>query len=272
MAEENIPEYIEVAAGDLIRAEQWNEIQRAARNSVRTHRHTGQSADIADNEDNAPQIASEDIADGAVTSAKLANEAVTTDKLANGSSTTPKLADAAVTEAKLANGSVTGAKLASGAVTTAALPDAAVTTPKLADAAVTEAKLANGSVTGAKLASGAVTTAALPDAAVTTPKLANAAVTQTKLGFTQVATGSRNLAPNGIAEDLVQAGFSNTKNTIFFPTITLSGASGVGIANVEPALVYRQNVGANTVDVFIRLTNRGAASVGVIWVVNTFAT
>ena len=50
MAIENIPEYVEVVAGDLICAEQWNEIQRS-RNSIRTHRHTGESSDTAGDED-----------------------------------------------------------------------------------------------------------------------------------------------------------------------------------------------------------------------------
>jgi hypothetical protein len=69
---------------------------------------------------------------------------------------------------------------------------------------------------------------------------------------------------------LVQANAPSTKTTLFFPTLTLSGTSGSGTASVEPAIIYRQAVGSSTVDVFIRLTNRGTASVGVLWVVNTF--
>jgi hypothetical protein len=102
MAIENIQEYIEVAAGDLIRAEHWNEMQRLARNSIRTHRHTGQSADTADDEDNAPQITSEEIADGAIT----------TPKLGEGAATTTKIANSAISNAKLQAGSVDLSKLA----------------------------------------------------------------------------------------------------------------------------------------------------------------
>jgi hypothetical protein len=232
MAVENIPEYIEVTAGDLIRAEHWNEIQRSARNSIRTHRHTGQSVDTADDEDNAPQLNTAEIADGAVTTAKLAD------------------------------GAITGAKLAGGAVTTAALPDGAITTPKLADGAVTTPKLADGAVAGAKLANDAVATA----------NLQNGAVNFSKLGFTTVNSGSANLGPNTTVEQLVQASAPSTKTTLYFPTLTLSGTTGSGVASVESTIVYRQGVGSGTIDVFIRLVNRGTAATGVIWMVTTFAT
>lgn len=250
MAVENIQEYIEVAAGDLIRAEHWNELQRSARHSIRTHRHTGQSADSAVGEDNAPQIISEEIVDGAVSSAKLA--------------------DGAVTTAKLGDGAVTGAKLASGAVTTAALPDGAVTTPKLADGAVTEVKLANGAATTAKIADAAISTAKLQTNAVATANLQNAAVTFSKLGFTTVSSGSANIGPNTTVEQLVQANAPSTKTTIYFPTIAITGASGSGVANVEPAIAYRRSVGSDTIDVLIRLVNRGSATAGVVWIVTTF--
>jgi hypothetical protein len=242
MAIENIPEYVEVVAGDLIRAEQWNEIQRSARNSIRTHRHTGESSDTAGDEDNAAQINTAEIADGAVTTAKVAN------------------------------GAVTGAKLAAGAVTTNALPDGAITTAKVADGAITTPKVADGAITTPKLADGAVATAKLASNAVATANLQNASVNFGKLAFTNVNQGSANLGPNATVEQLVQASAPSTKTTLYFPTIALSSTTGVGEARVEPTIVYRQGVGVNTIDVFIRLVNRGAASTGVIWIVTTFAT
>ena len=40
MAITDIPEFVEVGPGDLIRADDWNNIQRQIRNSVRNHRHS----------------------------------------------------------------------------------------------------------------------------------------------------------------------------------------------------------------------------------------
>src|SRR5215475_14237070 len=110
MAVTDIPEFVEVGPGDLIRAEDWNAIQRDARNSVRVHHHTrlaGAPVDDTVSVDNAEQISSAELADGAVTTAKLA--------------------DGGVATAKLADGAVTGDKLSSNAITTAVIPDGAVT-------------------------------------------------------------------------------------------------------------------------------------------------
>ena len=74
MALNDIPEYVEVSPGDLIRAEDYNDLQRRTRNSVRSHRHTRIASDPVDDtiaEDNALQITTDEIADGAVTQAKL---------------------------------------------------------------------------------------------------------------------------------------------------------------------------------------------------------
>jgi len=89
-----------------------------------------------------PNIVSENIPSGAVTTPKIADGGVTTDKLANGSVTTDKLADGGVTTGKLADGSVTTGKLADASVTTAKIKDNAVTSGKINDGAVNYDKLA----------------------------------------------------------------------------------------------------------------------------------
>lgn len=154
MATTDIPEFVEVAPGDLIRAEDVNTIQREARNSVRTHRHTrvaGTPIDDSTVEDRALQITTDELADGAVMGAKLA--------------------DASTTTAKLADGAVTGAKLSSDAITTAVIPNGAVTSPKLAAGAVTADKLAAGSIGAAAIQDGSVGTAELANGAVPIVKL-----------------------------------------------------------------------------------------------------
>ena len=244
MAITDIPEFVEVGPGDLIRADDWNSIQRQARNSVRNHRHSRRVGDPVDDTvatDNALQIGTDDIADAAITSAKVADSAIAT--------------------AKLADGAVTGDKLSSGAITSAVIPSGAVTTDKIADNAVNAAKIQDGTIGTAELAAGAVGRANVQDASI------NAA----KIAFNQVATNSLQLAGNSTQEILVQSNAPNTKTTTFFPQLTLTGATGAGIANVDSTIAFHQAAGANTIDVFIRITNRGTATVGVIWRVITFA-
>ena len=124
MAISDIPEYVEVAAGDLIRADHWNNVQRQTRNGLRTHRHTHvvtAPRNDAATADEADQITTPEIADGAVTAAKLASGAISGDSLPDGAVTTAKLADSAVTGVKLASNSVGTAQIQNSAVTTAKL-------------------------------------------------------------------------------------------------------------------------------------------------------
>jgi hypothetical protein len=151
---------------------------------------------------------------------------------------------------EIADGAVTGAKLAAGAVSGNSIPDGAITTAKLADEAVTTAKLAAG--------------------AVGTAKLANSSVTTSKLSFATVASGSAQLPPNGQVEALVQSAAPSTKTTVYFPLVAIVSSSGTGISNIDASIVYRQQVGNTTNNVFIRLRNTGAATAGVLWQVMTF--
>lgn len=94
MAVSDIPEFIEVASGDLIRSADWNNLQRQTRNSIRSHRHTrvaGATASDTTSVDNALQIGSSEIANDAVTSAHLDNECVATANLQASSVTLAKL-------------------------------------------------------------------------------------------------------------------------------------------------------------------------------------
>jgi len=120
MAVKDIPEFVEVAPGDLIRAENWNNMQQQVRDSLRRHQHTrAPNAPVNDAAtiDEADQINTNEIADGAVTSAKLASNAISGANIPDAAITTQKLADAAVTTAKLADASVSTAKLGTSVVT-----------------------------------------------------------------------------------------------------------------------------------------------------------
>jgi hypothetical protein len=271
MAVTDIPRYVDVAPGDLIRAEDWNSIQQQARNSIRTHRHTGQSADSAGDEDNAPQLAADEIADGAVTGSKLADNTVTG----------AKLADDSVTGAKLANGAVTGAKLAAASVAGDKLVDSSVTAAKLANGSVAESAIVNGAVTNAKIAANAVDANQLQNGAVSNTKLQAGAVaaaniidgsiTRPKLAFQTVNSGSATLGPGNTVEQVVEANATTTKTKLYFPTMVLNNTIGSGVASVTAIIVYRQAVNASTIDVRIRLTNSGTATTSVVWIVTTFA-
>jgi hypothetical protein len=157
-----------------------------------------------------------------------------------------------LTTAEIADGTITAAKLAAGAVSGSALPDGSVTGAKLSDATITSAKIGVG--------------------AVATSNLANNAVTTAKLSFQTVNSGSVSLGPGGTVEMPVQNGASSTKTTVYFPTLAIAGSSGSGISDILANIVYRQAVGASSIDVFIRLSNSGAATAGIIWQVLTFTT
>lgn len=134
MAIDDIPEFIEVASGDLIRADDWNRMQRDIRNAVRVHQHTraaGAPVDDTVDTDNAVQLSTAEIADGAVTAAKLAAAAVTPTTIAVGAVATAGLADGSVTAPKLAVASVGTANLVAAAVGTAQLADASVRFSKI---------------------------------------------------------------------------------------------------------------------------------------------
>jgi hypothetical protein len=105
MAITDIPEYVEATPGDLIRSSDWNNVQRQARNSIRAHKHTRVAGAIVNDaaaQDNALQITTAEIADGAVTGAKIATDTITVDKLASNSVGSDELITASVRLSKLA--------------------------------------------------------------------------------------------------------------------------------------------------------------------------
>lgn len=163
-------------------------------------------------------------------------------------------------------------ELADGAVTTSKIADNQVTASKLAPNAVTTEKLALNSVGANQIQNGAINNAKLQPNAVTAANLQPGSVNRDKIAFQQVNTGSATVGPNGgVVIQPVQQNVNNTKAIVYLAMMTITGTSGTGFSEVEPAIVYRQNANTNLVDVFIRLTNRGSAQAGVIWVVNTFA-
>ena len=194
MAITDIPEYVEASPGDLIRSSDWNSVQQQARNSVRAHQHSRVSGAPIDDtvaQDNAQQISTNEIADGAVATAKIAGNAVTLDKMAPNSVGTVQLVDSAVRLSKLA--------------------------------------------------------------------------------FSTVKSGSATSIPGEEEDQLVQANAPSTKSTIYFPTVVISTTTGAGTSEVKADVIYRQDVGANTINVFIRLKNSGTATANIFWFVLTFA-
>jgi hypothetical protein len=194
MAITDIPEFVEASPGDLIRSSDWNNVQRQARHSVRTHQHTRVSSAPANDaaaQDNALQITTDELANGAVTGAKIATDTITVNNLAPNS--------------------------------------------------------------------------------VGSSELITASVRLSKLAFTTVSSGSATLSPGEEEEQLVDDAAPSTKTTIYFPTAAIVGTSGSGFSEVKVEVIYRQNVGANTVNVFIRLRNSGSATADVFWMVTTFA-
>lgn len=90
-----------------------------------------------------PNIETQNIPDGAVTTDKINDGAVTTDKIQDSAVTTSKIQDSAVTTGKLASNSVSTGKLASNSVTTVKIQDNAITTAKINNSAVTNDKVSD---------------------------------------------------------------------------------------------------------------------------------
>ena len=145
------------------------------------------SAKIAD-----ATIVAGDLADNAVTTAKITDLNVTTGKLAADAVTAAKLADDAVVTANIVDANVTTAKIAADAITGAKLADNAVNSEHIVGGAITEVKLAAESVTATKLADDAVATANIIDANVTTAKIADSNITTAKIADSGVTTAKIN--------------------------------------------------------------------------------
>ena len=126
-------------------------------------------------------------------------------------------------------------------------------------------------MTGAKIATDTITVDKLAPNSVGSNELITASVRLSKLAFTTVSSGSATLSPGEEEEQLVDDAAPSTKTTIYFPTAAIVGTSGSGYSEVKAEVIYRQNVGANTINVFIRLKNTGSATADVFWMVTTFA-
>lgn len=88
-----------------------------------------------------PNIVSENIPAGAVTSAKIASGAVTGDKIGLGAITSTKMASSSVTSSALAENSVIPSKIAPNSITSTKIQDNAVTTSKILNKNVSWGKL-----------------------------------------------------------------------------------------------------------------------------------
>jgi len=100
--------YIARQRGDLIQAEEWNEIQIQSREDIQSHDHTGGVKGV--------QIASRGIAAGSVTSSHLAPAAINTEHLQDNAITTAKIAPATITNAHVApDAAISESKITFGA-------------------------------------------------------------------------------------------------------------------------------------------------------------
>jgi phage minor structural protein len=133
---------------------------------------------------------------GEVASGQIANGAVLTAAIADLAINAEKIAASAVTTDKILNNAINEAKLAAGAVTSGILGTNAVTSDKINGLAVTAAKLASNAVTAIKIASNAVTETKIADDAISTPKLKANSITANKIEAGAVIT--EKIATNAI--------------------------------------------------------------------------
>src|SRR5215831_291023 len=86
--------YIARQRGDLIQAEDWNNMQIRSREEIQSHNHTGG--------EQGDQISSRGIAAGSVTSSHIATAAINIEHLQDQAVTAAKIASAAITNAHVA--------------------------------------------------------------------------------------------------------------------------------------------------------------------------
>jgi hypothetical protein len=160
-------------------------------------------------------------------------------------------------------------QLADGSVTTSKLADGAVTNTKIASNAIDADKITANSVRNNHIQDGAISSGKLQDNSVARANIQDGAINVSKLSLATVKSGTASLAPGQTVFQLVEQGAPSTKNKIYMPTVTPTGASGAGPAIVEAQIVY-QLVAGGAVDVLLRLINKGTATTGSIWFVFTF--
>lgn len=97
----NVSAYIPRNDGDLIRADEWNDIQRSARQDIQKNRHRGDES----NPDDGIPIGADGIEDNAITREKILNNAINTVKIEDNAITQAKIEDNAITQAKIRDGS-----------------------------------------------------------------------------------------------------------------------------------------------------------------------
>lgn len=98
---------------------------------------------------------------------------VLTQNIPDGGVTTAKIADSSITSGKVADGAITTTKIGDGNVTTAKIPDSAITTAKIADDAVTTAKVGTGAITNTKIADDSITKPKIRDGEISPEKFEN---------------------------------------------------------------------------------------------------
>lgn len=98
-----------------------------------------------------PNIKSDNIPNGAVTSVKIQDSAVTTNKINNGAVTSAKIDSKAVTESKIDDNAVTTDKINNGAITNSKLDVDSVSRTKIVDGSIDSNKLEDNCVTKYKM-------------------------------------------------------------------------------------------------------------------------
>lgn len=98
-----------------------------------------------------PNIVSENIPSGAISSPKIGNGAVVASKIANGAIQSQHLSNGAIQTSAIESNAVTSGKIATGAVTEAKIAEGAINEDKLLNSAVTRNKIANKAVSLSKM-------------------------------------------------------------------------------------------------------------------------
>lgn len=152
-------------------------------------------------------ITSTAFAAGAINSTAIAASAITANKIATAAITSTKIGPDAITSTQIGTGAITAGKLAADAISTANVADGVFTTIWAESTRSITVVLA-GAVTSTSFAAGAINSTAIAGSAITASKIATAAIESTK--FAAGAINSTAVADGALTEGKFAAGALTT--------------------------------------------------------------
>lgn len=166
------------------------------------------------------QIATAQIAVGAVTSAIIANDAVQTANIAALAVTAAQVANATLTGTQIAAATIVGGNIAAATITAAKIAASTITATQIASDTITGSKIAAGTITSTNILAGTITAAKIAAGTLTATQMAAGSITADRLVANTItaaqiaagAIGATQLAAGAIIAGKISAGAIDTSS------------------------------------------------------------